>query len=105
MQVLKSFVDGQGRRLKPGDTLPSGYDTQTLKHYAHHGMVGEPTPSPKPLKSARAVRLDKTQAAVAAPVFASTPAPAQASESKPAETNPAGPEETQSLVGPDVIKA
>jgi hypothetical protein len=109
MQALKSFIDSQGRRLRPGDTLPSDYDSQTLTHYARHGMVGEQEKLSKPVKTVRAPKPEKLQAAVTAPniapAFAPAIAPAQSDEAKPAETKPEGPEETHRLLGPDVIKA
>ena len=48
MQVLKTFLDGTGRRLKPGMDVPSGYDKQTLAHYTRLGMIGEPPKAAQP---------------------------------------------------------
>jgi hypothetical protein len=88
MQALKSFIDSQGRRLRPGDTLPGDYDGPTLKHYARHGMVGEPQKSVKSEKPARATRLPAP--AVTKPAAPSYPMPA---ESKPLAPLLPGPEE------------
>lgn len=48
MKVLKTFLDGTGRRLKPGMDVPSGYDKPTLAHYTRLGMIGEPPKAAQP---------------------------------------------------------
>jgi len=42
MQILKTFVDGSGKRHKVGADAPKEWDKATLAHYLRHGMVGEP---------------------------------------------------------------
>lgn len=48
MKVLKTFLDGKGRRLKPGMDVPSDYDKPTLSHYTRLGMIGEPPKAAQP---------------------------------------------------------
>jgi hypothetical protein len=74
MQALKSFLDGQGRRIRPGDELdPDQYDAATIAHYERHGMTGLSVPA------------EQTTAAPAE----TKPARSTGSASKPRETKPA----------------
>ena len=43
MQILKSFIDVDGVKRKPGQQVPSEWDKARIEHYARHGMVGEST--------------------------------------------------------------
>lgn len=88
MQVLKSFIDGQGRRLNPGDPMSEDYDKPTIAHYLRHGMVGEPTATAEAPKASRP-RKDP------APQETQVTRPAQAQLAGPNEAQTAGPSETQ----------
>ena len=50
LTILKMFIDGAGRRMKPGMDVPSDYDKPTRDHYQRKGLIGEvqkPDPSPR----------------------------------------------------------
>lgn len=50
----KSYMDGKGRMIGAGDTMPDDYDAPTLAHYKRLGIVGEAAGKPaKPAKSAK----------------------------------------------------
>jgi hypothetical protein len=73
MQALKSFLDGQGRRIKPGDELePDQYDVGTIAHYERHGMVGPSVPAEQTTATPAEIK----------------PARSTGSASKPRETKP-----------------
>ncbi|SFB96565.1 hypothetical protein SAMN05216344_106119 [Polaromonas sp. OV174] len=111
MQVLKSFVDGQGRRMKPGADLPTDYDSVTLKHYQRYGMVGEALATAKPVKGspAKAAKGEKAKGGSPGnPDPAATDtvqATAQIGAFGPSETKPAGPDETKAPVNTDADPA
>ncbi len=60
-KAAKSYMDGQGRMISAGDTMPSDYDTPTLEHYKRLGIVGEA--AEKPSKKAKSAAPDETKAA------------------------------------------
>lgn len=69
MNILKSFVDSQGNRQRPGDEVPDTYDKPTLAHYERMGMIGPAevqAPAEKPVKKAKPVAPEVTQAAAPA---------------------------------------
>ena len=76
MQILKSFIDSQGRKQEPGGPVPDDYDKQALEHYERYGMVGEPAPDDGPDAVAKK--------------------PAKAKQPKPDNTQATGPQETKS---------
>lgn len=92
MHALKSFIDGQGRRIKPGDEMPDDYDAQTLAHYQHHGMVGQSAEAQKPARPGKREKPVTTSPAVP-PLIG------------PSETKPAAPEETKTGAGLDLHPA
>lgn len=52
--AAKSYIDGQGRMISAGETMPDDYDALTLAHYKRLGIVGEAAAKPaKPAKSAK----------------------------------------------------
>jgi hypothetical protein len=67
--VIKPFLDGKGRLIAVGDTLPTDYDAATMAHYDRLGLTAEAKPPSAP-------RATRKQAA-------------------PAETKPAAPAETK----------
>lgn len=74
LQALKKFIDGRGRRISVGDTLPTDYDKATLAHYQRHGMVGEPA---------------KTKRSAAKPTETKPAGPAETKPADPAQPGPA----------------
>lgn len=81
MQILKTFIDGEGRRHKIGDAIPKEWDKPRLVHYQRHGMVGE-APKAKPERKA------------AVPHATKPTAPAETKPDEPAETKVAASGET-----------
>lgn len=52
--AAKPYMDGKGRMINAGDTMPDDYDAPTLAHYKRLGIVGEAAAKPaKPAKSAK----------------------------------------------------
>lgn len=72
MKIAKAFIDGQGRRMKPGMDVPADYDKQTMAHYLRRGMVAEVVKPAEPARKARA-----------------RPAPAETKPAAPAEVSAA----------------
>lgn len=48
MKILKTFVDSQGNKHRPGGDVPKAWDKPTLEHYKRYGMVGDPPKTRKP---------------------------------------------------------
>lgn len=45
LYAQKTFIDGKGERVSPGDEIEAGrYDEPTLAHYDRLKMVGEANP-------------------------------------------------------------
>lgn len=45
MYALKQFTDGKQIRVNKGDKIEADrYDSETIKHYKRHGMVGDKNP-------------------------------------------------------------
>ena len=44
--AAKSYMDGKGRMINAGDTMPDDYDAPTMAHYTRLGIVGEATDKP-----------------------------------------------------------
>jgi hypothetical protein len=58
-KAAKSYMDGKGRMINAGETMPSDYDTPTLEHYKRLGIVGEA--AEKPSKKAKSAAPDETK--------------------------------------------
>lgn len=68
LTILKMFIDGAGRRMKPGMDVPSDYDKPTRDFYLRKGLIGE-AQKPEPTQRRRR-----------------TPGPAETKPAAPAET-------------------
>jgi hypothetical protein len=61
-KAAKSYMDGKGRMISAGDTMPDDYDTPTLEHYKRLGIVGEAAEKPgKKAKSAAPTETKTTE--------------------------------------------
>ena len=58
-KAAKSFMDGRGRMISAGDTMPDDYDAPTLEHYKRLGIVGEA--ADKPVKKAKSAAPTETK--------------------------------------------
>ena len=83
MQILKTFIDGEGRRHKVGDPVPQTWDKPTLSHYLRHGMIGAPVKAKIAHSKPTKVR------------------PAITKPAAPTETKPAAPTAPEDQVGSD----
>lgn len=76
--AAKSYMDGQGRMVNAGDTMPE-YDAATMAHYKRLGIVSEAAATPakpaKPTKIARSAKPTETKAEPAAQTADEAPAP------------------------------
>lgn len=76
--AAKSFMDGQGRMINAGDTMPGDYDAITIAHYKRLGIVGEAAAKPaKPAKSAKPTETKADPAQPADQAQADTPPAAE----------------------------
>lgn len=76
MQILKPFIDGQGRRFGVGDEVPADLDKTAVAHYLANGMIGEPAGAADAKKPGRKPR-------AAAPAETKPAAPAEAAGDAP----------------------
>lgn len=81
-KAAKSYMDGKGRMIGAGDTMPDDYDKPTLEHYKRLGIVApEETPEQKGEAKAKA----KAEAKAAAEAEAKLAAEAEAQAKADAE--------------------
>jgi|GEM_PF-7020678 len=76
--AIKPFLDGQGRLIAVGETLPTGYDAATLAHYDRLGMTAEAKATRTTRKTAAAKDSLAAEAADQAEQAAETQAEASA---------------------------
>ena len=58
-KAAKTYMDGKGRMISAGDTMPDDYDAPTLEHYKRLGIVGEA--AEKPTKKGKSAAPDETK--------------------------------------------